>query len=89
VSLFTLPQGSFLLPQLTILKTIGLFLDKDCVHLPEHDDIVGRLIDYNHDYRNVLDVANRYFLLYDGGIKPIDQDDLVQRGYLTKSATEY
>jgi hypothetical protein len=26
----------------------------------------------DHDYRNVLDVANQFCLIYDGGIKRID-----------------
>jgi ABC-type multidrug transport system ATPase subunit len=38
----------------------------------------------DHDYENVLDVANRYCLLYDGGIKHIEsREDLVKWQYLT------
>jgi lipopolysaccharide export system ATP-binding protein len=37
----------------------------------------------DHDYNNVLDVANRYCLVYDGGIKHIDtKEDLVRWQYL-------
>jgi len=37
----------------------------------------------DHDYRNVLDVANQHYLLWDGGlIKIRDKEDLVLRGYL-------
>ncbi len=38
----------------------------------------------DHDYKNVLDVANRYCLIYDGGIKNIEnKDDLVKWRYLS------
>ena len=41
----------------------------------------------DHDYRNVLDVANRHFLFADGGLKPIcDKEELVFRGYMSPSA---
>jgi lipopolysaccharide export system ATP-binding protein len=37
----------------------------------------------DHDYRNVLDIANKYFLLFDGGIKKIEtKEDLKVWGYL-------
>lgn len=37
----------------------------------------------DHAYEHVLDVANRYCLLYDGGIKPImNKEELVQWGYI-------
>jgi len=40
----------------------------------------------DHDYINVLDVANRYCLIFDGGIKPInDKYELVKWGYVTES----
>ena len=39
----------------------------------------------DHDYRNVLEVANRHYLLSDGGIKNVkDKDDLVLRGYMSE-----
>ena len=38
----------------------------------------------DHDYRNVIDVANRHYLFADGGLKPIrDKEDLVIRGYMS------
>jgi ABC-type lipopolysaccharide export system ATPase subunit len=41
----------------------------------------------DHDYRNVLDVANRHYLFADGGLKPIrDKEDLVIRGYMSPAA---
>jgi lipopolysaccharide export system ATP-binding protein len=40
----------------------------------------------DHDYRNVLDVANRYFLLFDGGLKSISTNqDLIDWGYVPES----
>ncbi len=37
----------------------------------------------DHDYRNVMDVANRFCLIFDGGIKQItDTKDLVKWGYI-------
>ena len=37
----------------------------------------------DHDYRNVLDVANRNYLLFDGGLKKIgSKGDLAYWGYL-------
>ena len=41
----------------------------------------------DHDYRNVVDVANRHYLFSDGGLKPIrDKEDLVIRGYMSSAA---
>jgi lipopolysaccharide export system ATP-binding protein len=40
----------------------------------------------DHDYRNVLDVANRYYLMFDGGLKVItDKSELIDWGYIPKS----
>ena len=40
----------------------------------------------DHDYRNVLDVANQFCLIYDGGIKKIDnKQELVRWGYIRAS----
>ena len=37
----------------------------------------------DHDYRNVLDIANKYYLLFDGGLKSIKaKQDLVDWGYV-------
>lgn len=42
----------------------------------------------DHDYRNVLDVANCYCLLFDGGIKKIkEKHELVRWGYISESKT--
>ena len=43
----------------------------------------------DHDYRNVLDVANQFCLIYDGGIKRItDKQELVRWGYIRSSKFE-
>ena len=40
----------------------------------------------DHDYRNVLDVANRRYLLSDGGLRIIrDKNDLTLRGYMSEA----
>jgi ABC-type lipopolysaccharide export system ATPase subunit len=40
----------------------------------------------DHDYQNVLDVANRFCLIFDGGIKPFtDKQELVRWGYVSES----
>jgi len=37
----------------------------------------------DHDYRNVLDVANKYYLLFDGGLKLVKtKQDLIDWGYV-------
>ena len=36
----------------------------------------------DHDYRNVLDVSNKCYLMFDGGLKEIlDKNDLIEWGY--------
>ena len=43
----------------------------------------------DHDYRNVLDVANRPYLLSDGGLKSVQSKEyLVLHGYMTMSNAE-
>jgi ABC-type multidrug transport system ATPase subunit len=43
----------------------------------------------DHDYRNVIDVANRHYLFADGGLKPIrDKEDLVIRGYMSQATAD-
>jgi len=43
----------------------------------------------DHDYNNVLDVANKYCLVYDGGIKQIEnKEDLVRWEYLTVNSLD-
>jgi ABC-type lipopolysaccharide export system ATPase subunit len=37
----------------------------------------------DHDYRNVLDIANKYYLLFDGGLKPVKtKQDLIDWRYV-------
>ena len=41
----------------------------------------------DHDYRNVLDTANRFCLIYDGGIKKVqNKEDIIKWGYLPQTA---
>lgn len=60
---------------------------------PIHIELVKSMIRENsvtkgiiltdHDYRNVLDVANKFYLLFDGGLKRIEtKQDLIDFGYL-------
>ncbi len=40
----------------------------------------------DHDYRNVLDIANKYYLMFDGGLKEItDKSELIAWGYVPES----
>lgn len=40
----------------------------------------------DHDYNNVLDVANKYCLIYQGGIKEVSEKiDLVKWGYISEA----
>jgi len=40
----------------------------------------------DHDYRNVLDISTKKFLIFDGGVKEImDKTELVKWGYLSES----
>jgi ABC-type lipopolysaccharide export system ATPase subunit len=37
----------------------------------------------DHDYRNVLDIATKYYLLFDGGVKKVKtKQDLINWGYI-------
>lgn len=60
---------------------------------PVHIDMIKRMIVdkstskgiilTDHDYRNVLDVANKYYLLFDGGLKTVKtKQDLIDWGYV-------
>jgi ABC-type lipopolysaccharide export system ATPase subunit len=43
----------------------------------------------DHDYNNVLDVANRHYLMWDGGLKNLKtKEDLVRRGYMSAAKAE-
>ena len=68
------------------LSPLNIELVKDLIRKSvEHKGII--LTD--HDYRNVLDVANQYYLLWDGGLKKIrNKEDLVLRGYMSAARAE-
>jgi ABC-type lipopolysaccharide export system ATPase subunit len=79
---------------LLYLDTPFLLLDEPFNGIsPLHVEIVKRMILEksvkkgiiltDHDYRNVLDVANKYYLLFDGGLKRVKNlQDLIDWGYV-------
>ena len=76
------------------LNTQFVFLDEPFNGIsPIHIDIIKDMIRHqsfkkgivltDHDYRNVLDIANRYMILFDGGIKVLkSKEDFINWGYL-------
>jgi lipopolysaccharide export system ATP-binding protein len=76
------------------LNSQFVFLDEPFNGIsPIHVDLIKQLILdkssekgivlTDHDYRNVLEVANKYYLLFDGGIKKIKtKQDLIEWGYI-------
>ncbi len=51
--------------------------------ITEHSKTKGIILT-DHDYNNVMEVANKYCLIYDGGIKKIDnKEDLINWQYIT------
>jgi len=43
----------------------------------------------DHDYHNVMDVANKYYLMFDGGLKKIENKmDLINWGYIPETKKE-
>lgn len=76
------------------IDTLFVLLDEPFNGIsPLHIDLVKKMIKdksskkgiilTDHDYRNVLDVANRYYLLFDGGLKPVKtKQDLIEWGYV-------
>jgi len=75
------------------LNTLFVLLDEPFNGIsPLHVDLIKKMITdkslgkgiilTDHDYRNVLDVANKYYLLFDGGLKKINtKQDLIDWGY--------
>jgi lipopolysaccharide export system ATP-binding protein len=76
------------------LNSKFVFLDEPFNGIsPIHVDLVKEMIKKqsnkkgivltDHDYRNVLDVANKYMILFDGGIKTLkSKEDFIYWGYL-------
>ena len=76
------------------MDTQFVFLDEPFNGIsPVHTELVKNLIRQqsdkkgiiltDHDYRNVLDVANRYMILFDGGLKILkSRDEFIYWGYL-------
>lgn len=68
----------------SIIYIITSLLDK--VYRLEKASKNKGIILTDHDYRNVFDIANRYCLIFDGGIKLIkDKFELVKWGYVSES----
>jgi ABC-type lipopolysaccharide export system ATPase subunit len=74
-SLFVLLDEPFNgISPLHIEKVKNMILDKS---------VEKGIILTDHDYRNVLDVANKFYLLFDGGLKTIKtKQDLIDWGYV-------
>jgi lipopolysaccharide export system ATP-binding protein len=76
------------------LDTLYVLLDEPFNGIsPVHLELITKMIIDNslkkgiiltdHDYRNVLDVANKYYLLFDGGLKSVkSKQDLIDWGYV-------
>jgi lipopolysaccharide export system ATP-binding protein len=76
------------------METLFILLDEPFNGIsPLHTGLVKKMILSNslkkgiiltdHDYRNVLDIANRYYLLFDGGLKSVKtKQDLIDWGYV-------
>ena len=79
------------------LDTLFVLLDEPFNGIsPLQIDLIKKMIIENssskgiiltdHDYRNVLDVANKYYLLFDGGLKPVKtKQDLIKWGYVPEN----
>ncbi len=79
------------------LETSFLLLDEPFNGIsPLHIDLIKNMILdksvnkgiilTDHDYRNVLDVANSYYLLFDGGLRSIKtKQDLIDWGYIPEN----
>jgi lipopolysaccharide export system ATP-binding protein len=76
------------------LDTMFVLLDEPFNGIsPLHVELIKRIIIdkslrkgillTDHDYRNVLAVANKYYLLFDGGLKSVKtKQDLIEWGYV-------
>jgi lipopolysaccharide export system ATP-binding protein len=59
-----------------------IMIDQLKAMITQHSKTKGVILT-DHDYNNVLDVANKSCIVYDGGIKPIEnKSDLVRYNYL-------
>lgn len=76
------------------LNTLFVLLDEPFNGIsPVHVELIKKMIIdkslkkgvllTDHDYRNVLDVANKYYLLFDGGLRPVkSKQELIEWGYI-------
>jgi lipopolysaccharide export system ATP-binding protein len=82
------------------LNTLFVLLDEPFNGIsPVHVELIKKMIIEksskkgiiltDHDYRNVLDVANKHYVLFDGGLKPVmTNHDLAYWGYLPEYISE-
>ena len=65
-----------------------IMIDQLKIMITRHAQNKGIILT-DHDYNNVLDVANKYCIVYDGVIKPIENKrDLVRYNYLTVNSLD-
>jgi lipopolysaccharide export system ATP-binding protein len=65
-----------------------VMIDQLKTMITQHSATKGIILT-DHDYNNVLDVANKYCLVYDGSIKHIEtKNDLVRWQYLTVNSLD-
>ena len=65
-----------------------VMIDQLKTMITQHSATKGIILT-DHDYNNVLDIANRYCLVYDGSIKHIEtKNDLVRWQYLTVNSLD-
>jgi lipopolysaccharide export system ATP-binding protein len=73
-------QFAFLDEPFNGISPIHIDLVKDMIR--KHSNKKGIILT-DHDYRNVLDVANIYMILFDGGLKILNlKEDFIYWGYL-------
>jgi lipopolysaccharide export system ATP-binding protein len=73
-------QFTFLDEPFNGISPVHIEIVKDYIRKKSHQK---GIILTDHDYRNVLDVANKYMILFDGGLKILkSKDDFIYWGYL-------
>jgi lipopolysaccharide export system ATP-binding protein len=73
-------QFTFLDEPFNVLAPIHIDIVKDLIRI--HAKTKGIILT-DHDYNNVLDVATKYMVLFDGGIRILkSQKEFVTWGYL-------
>jgi lipopolysaccharide export system ATP-binding protein len=85
--LLSMPSKFVLLDEL-FNGVAPVMIDQLKTMITQHSATKGIILT-DHDYNNVLDVANKYCLVYDGSIKHIEtKNDLVRWQYLTVNSLD-